>query len=221
MRWRDAEQRLAVLAGRAANRLERASRRPLAGGAVHDARRESTVPSRSVSTISRPSASRGQRIRPMTRCGSEYALIMSRAAQAEHRSAARPAAHGRPRWPGDPRCSDRALCLRRCTPTRTCAALTIVPGGEPQPGARQQRWILLCLCHAGFHRWRRSSVTTTPHSALDSSGYELVEKRGLKRFQARTCLNFAVRVLPWTETCRNQPRPGVAGLRTGATAPAT
>ncbi len=28
-------------------------------------------------------------------------------------------------------------------------------------------------------------------------GYELAEKRGLKRFHARTCLNFAVRVLPW------------------------
>jgi len=28
-------------------------------------------------------------------------------------------------------------------------------------------------------------------------GYDLVEKRGLKRLQHRTCLNFAVRVLPW------------------------
>ena len=28
-------------------------------------------------------------------------------------------------------------------------------------------------------------------------GCELAEKRGLKRFHARTCLNFAVRVLPW------------------------
>ena len=29
-------------------------------------------------------------------------------------------------------------------------------------------------------------------------GYDLVEKRGLKRFQARTYNNFAVQVLPWT-----------------------
>src|SRR5262249_44995836 len=32
---------------------------------------------------------------------------------------------------------------------------------------------------------------------LAQLGYDLVEKRGLKRFQARTYLNFAVQVLPW------------------------
>ena len=33
-------------------------------------------------------------------------------------------------------------------------------------------------------------------------GYDLVEKRGLKRFQARTYNNFAVQVLPWTRHVR-------------------
>src|ERR1700745_2068515 len=32
---------------------------------------------------------------------------------------------------------------------------------------------------------------------LAQLGYDLVEQRGLKRFQARTYLNFAVQVLPW------------------------
>ena len=41
---------------------------------------------------------------------------------------------------------------------------------------------------------------------LAQLGYDLVEKRGLKRFQARTYLNFAVQVLPWArhlKDCRD------------------
>ena len=33
-------------------------------------------------------------------------------------------------------------------------------------------------------------------------GYDLVEQRGLKRFQARTYMNFGNRVLPWTRHVR-------------------
>ena len=33
-------------------------------------------------------------------------------------------------------------------------------------------------------------------------GYELVEKRGLERFEARTCLWFAQFVVPWTQHIR-------------------
>jgi PAS domain S-box-containing protein len=39
-------------------------------------------------------------------------------------------------------------------------------------------------------------------SRFGQLGYDLVEKRGLKRFQARTYNNFAVQVLPWTQHVR-------------------
>jgi len=37
-------------------------------------------------------------------------------------------------------------------------------------------------------------------------GYDLVEERGLTRFQARTHLNFGSIVTPWTKTCPGWPR---------------
>ena len=58
-----AEQRLTALSTRAANTVERATRRVPARGSVHDPRSERAAPSPSVSTTSGISASTGRRIR--------------------------------------------------------------------------------------------------------------------------------------------------------------
>ena len=67
----------------------------------------------------------------------------------------------------------------------------------------------------------RVSVTTHGIPLRTSSACELVEKRGLKRFQARTFLNFAYVVLPWMQTCRNGRDLVRARLRAGQQRPAT
>ena len=46
-------------------------------------------------------------------------------------------------------------------------------------------------------------------------GYDLVEGRGLTRFQARTYLEFGYGVLPWTKTCPGRPRFGAPRVRGG------
>ena len=51
----------------------------------------------------------------------------------------------------------------------------------------------------------RTSATTKLDFRFGQLGYELVEKRGLERFQARTYLWFAQFVVPWTkhvQACR-------------------
>ena len=44
-------------------------------------------------------------------------------------------------------------------------------------------------------------------------GYELVEKRGLKRYQARTYMSFGNIVMPWTRHVLERPRSGASRLR--------
>ena len=44
-------------------------------------------------------------------------------------------------------------------------------------------------------------------------GYELVEQRGLTRYQARTYMSFGNIVMPWTKTCPGRPRTGTSRLR--------
>ncbi len=44
-------------------------------------------------------------------------------------------------------------------------------------------------------------------------GYELVEKRGLKRYQARTYMSFGDIVMPWTKHVRSRPRSGASRFR--------
>ena len=48
-------------------------------------------------------------------------------------------------------------------------------------------------------------------------GYDLVEKRGLKRFQTRTFLNFGSGVIPWTRHIRTWPRSGASRARNAQT----
>ena len=44
-------------------------------------------------------------------------------------------------------------------------------------------------------------------------GYELVEKRGLTRYQARTYMSFGNIVMPWAKTRPDRPRSGTSRLR--------
>ena len=46
-------------------------------------------------------------------------------------------------------------------------------------------------------------------------GLDLVEQRGLTRFEARVYLDFGHRVIPWTQPRPDRPRSGAARLRCG------
>ena len=59
-----------------------------------------------------------------------------------------------------------------------------------------------CRLRMAWHH-RRAALRQLPgRISLWSLGYELVEKRGLKRFQARTYMSFGDIVLPWTRHVR-------------------
>ena len=69
--------------------------------------------------------------------------------------------------------------------------------GESEPRARQQRRFVLRLCMACQIAGPRFG-NYQDGFRFGRLGYELVEKRGLKRFQARTYMSFGNIVMPWT-----------------------
>ena len=76
-----------------------------------------------------------------------------------------------------------------------------LPHGQSQPRAWQQRWLVLRLCMAWHHRRPRFGNYEAGFR-FGRLGYELVEQRGLKRFQARTYMYFGNLVVPWTRHVR-------------------
>ena len=64
-----------------------------------------------------------------------------------------------------------------------------------------------------LHRRRRISATIEAGFRFGQLGYDLVEQRGLKRFQARTYMFFGNLVMPWTRHVRDRPRSGASRLR--------
>ena len=81
-------------------------------------------------------------------------------------------------------------------------ALVTCRGGQSQPRARQLRRFVLRLCVRLAWSPARASATIRPAYRFGRLGYDLVEERGLTRFQARTYMDFGNVVLPWTKHVR-------------------
>ena len=94
------------------------------------------------------------------------------------------------------------------------AALDHVPGGEPEPGARQQRRILLCLCHARFIAGGSVGDYATAFR-FGQLGMRARRETWAEALPGQDLSELCRSRPALGETCRNQSRPGVAGLRTG------
>ena len=77
--------------------------------------------------------------------------------------------------------------------------------GQSQPRARQLRRLVLRLCQCLAGSPDRASATIEAGFRFGQLGYDLVEQRGLKRFQARTYLNFGYLRHALDETCPGWP----------------
>jgi len=102
-----------------------------------------------------------------------------------------------PDWARNHRRSRRSSFRQQCSPTRfwqphrrsiTTSSL----------GAWQQHGIVLCL-RLAWHDSRAPFCDYRAGFRFGRLGYELVEKRGLHRYQARAYVAFANLVMPWTK----------------------
>ena len=143
------------------------------------------------------------------------------ARQPHDRGTHRSASDDRPGIARDARRSDQARAAGVCSPTRTCVAwstcravnLSLEHGNSDgscvpyrmawpvSPGARFGDY------QAGYR--------------FGQLGYDLVEQRGLKRFQARTYMLFGAHVVPWTRHVRDRPRSAASRFRDSPTRAAT
>ena len=74
-----------------------------------------------------------------------------------------------------------------------------LPPGDSQPRARQLRRLVFCLRLAGDVRRSRVFNNYKDGFRFGQLGYDLVEKRGLTRYQARIWMNMGSTVLPWAK----------------------
>ena len=77
-----------------------------------------------------------------------------------------------------------------------------LPSGQSQPRARQLRRFVRSPMYGLAWSPARASATTRPDIASVRLGYDLVERRGLRRFQARTYMVFGGLLVPWTRHVR-------------------
>ena len=189
-----AEKRLHLLADRAGNRWNVQPSRACGWSCTRRSAR-AIAPSTSGSTICEASASNGHRILRMTTYAANTALILSRL-----RGRSIEALIELPLMNDSVGLATLDVLTALYSPAMytnaNLAALTMcravnlsLEGGNSDGSCFA--YVMLGSIAGGFVG---DYATAFRFGEL---GCELAEKRGLKRFHARTCLNFAVRVLPW------------------------
>ena len=131
----------------------------------------------------------------------EYERIWSQLGGRTIEDLDRSALDERPGIACDAGCSDQArgaCILYGCEP----ACPDHLPSGQSQPRARQLRRFVLRLCLASHDRRPALRRLSDAAFRFGQLGYDLVEQRGLKRFQARTYMDFGNIILPWTRPVR-------------------
>ena len=181
--------------------VERATRRVPARGSVRDPRSEPPRGRRRSRLSSGISASSGRRIRRQRRLAANIERIWSPLGDRHDREPCRSAFDKRPGIPRDPRCSDEARGCLPCIRMRTCFPWSSV--GQSISASRVATVTHRAMAYAvlGFIAGPRFGDYQAGFR-FGRLGYELVEKRGLKRFQARIYLNFGSLVMSWTRHVR-------------------